>query len=126
MLADSNLPVADLPPNLDNFWVAIVGDVVVGVAGLEIYGNYGLLRSVAVEPQHRGLGLAGKLVDEIISVATVKKLTDLYLLTETAAGYFKNKGFEQINRELVVEEIKTSSEFKSVCPASAIVMKKHI
>ena len=126
LLEAEKLPTADLPENPGNFLVAIVDNKVVGVAGMEVYGNYGLLRSVAVQPDHRGLGIAGKLIGRIASLGSQKGLSDLYLLTETAPGYFKNKGFMQIGREEVPAEIQGSSEFSHVCPVSAIVMKKSI
>jgi amino-acid N-acetyltransferase len=48
------------------------------------------------------------------------------LLTETAPGYFETKGYQQITRADVPEEVQQSSEFSHVCPQSAIVMKKII
>jgi len=126
LLKAENLPVNDLPENLDGFFVATEGGEVVGMVGMEIYGNYGLLRSVAVPPHRRGQGIAGKLIRHVESAGKLKGLSALYLLTETAAEYFKNKGFIQISREQAPEEIKTSSEFSHVCPASAIVMEKPI
>jgi len=126
LLAAEKLPITDIPENLDNFFVATAGNKVIGVAGMEIYGNYGLLRSVAIEPEHRGLGIADKLISHIESLANSKKLSALYLLTETAPEYFRNKGFVEIGREMVPEEIQCSSEFSHVCPVSAIVMKKSI
>jgi amino-acid N-acetyltransferase len=126
LLETEKLPVADLPKNLSNFLVATADGYLIGVAGIEIYGDCGLLRSVAVKAEHRGLDVAAKLVDNITLLARQENITELYLLTDTAAGYFKNKGFTQIGREEVPEEIKKSSEFSYVCPASAIVMKKSI
>lgn len=126
LLKAENLPVSDLPESFDNFLVAIIDNEIAGAAGLEIYGEYGLLRSVAVGRKHRNLGIAAKLIDEITTICISKEISTLYLLTETAAEYFKNKGFIQIGREQVPAEIKASSEFSQVCPVSAIVMKKSI
>lgn len=126
LLAAEKLPVIDLPKNLDNFLAAIENNQLIGVAGMEIYGSYGLLRSVAVQSDHRGAGIAGKLISRIESIGNSKGLSALFLLTETASEYFKNKGFSQVGREQVPIEIKGSSEFTNVCPASAIVMKKTI
>ena len=44
MLEVEKLPVNDLGTNLGNFVVALDNNEVVGAAGLETYGNYGLLR----------------------------------------------------------------------------------
>jgi amino-acid N-acetyltransferase len=126
LLEAEKLPGADLPENLYNFFVAIGDGKVIGVAGMEVYGKYGLLRSVAVLPNHRGLGIAAKLIGHITLLGNQKGLSELYLLTETAPEYFKNKGFVQIGREEVPAELQISSEFSHVCPVSAIVMKRSI
>jgi amino-acid N-acetyltransferase len=124
LLLVAKLPVDDLPVVLDNFIVAIDNSEVTGVAGLELYGNYGLLRSVAVDKNQRGKGIAAELLSRIEAVAINKGLEGIYLLTETAAEYFNNKGYEHIARMDIPEEIKESSQFRHVCPESAIAMKK--
>jgi amino-acid N-acetyltransferase len=126
LLAAEKLPVADLPETLDNFIVAIQDATVVGVAGVEVYGNYGLLRSLAVQPSSRSLGIAGKLLARLDIISKQKGLTELYLLTETAPAYFERKGYAKIMRDNVPTEIQGTSEFSHVCPVSAIVMKKTI
>ncbi|QEM06104.1 GNAT family N-acetyltransferase [Mucilaginibacter rubeus] len=126
LLAAEKLPVADLPEKLDNFIVAIQDGIVVGVAGVEVYGNNGLLRSLAVHPEHRGAGIAGKLLARLNSISKKNSLTALYLLTETAPAYFERKKYSKITREEVPVEVQQSSEFSHVCPVSAIVMKKEL
>jgi amino-acid N-acetyltransferase len=126
ILSAEKLPVDDLPETLDNFLVATETGKLIGVAGLEIYGAYGLLRSLAVLPGYRNKGIAGKLLARLESLAASRGLKELYLLTETAPGYFAAKAFQNITRNEVPEEVKQSSEFSHVCPVSAIVMKKSI
>ena len=126
LLSSAKLPVDDLPGTLENFLIALQNDEVIGVAGLEIYADYGLLRSLAVSPDFRGRGLAGQLILQIESLANLKGLKTIYLLTETAPAYFKQKGYENITRTEVPVEVQQSSEFSHVCPQSAIVMKKDL
>lgn len=126
LLAAEKLPVADLPETLDNFIVAIQDGSVVGVAGVEVYGQYGLLRSLAVHPAHRSVGIAGKLLARLTNMSRLKGLSELYLLTETAPAYFERQHYAQITREEVPAEVQRSSEFSHVCPVSAIVMKKKL
>jgi amino-acid N-acetyltransferase len=126
LLVAEKLPVADLPEKLDNFIVAIQDATVVGVAGIEVYGSYGLLRSLAVHPANRSTGIAGKLLTRLDAMSKLKDLTELFLLTETATDYFERKSYLKITREDVPDEVKASSEFSHVCPVSAIVMKKKI
>lgn len=124
LLTAERLPVNDLPETLDHFMVALNDDKIIGAAGLEIYGDYGLLRSLAVNAAFRNQGIAGKLVRQIETQAGSKALKAIYLLTETAPDYFDRKGYARVNRDDVPAEVQRSSEFNHVCPQSAIVMKK--
>ncbi|MEO6851672.1 MAG: arsenic resistance N-acetyltransferase ArsN2 [Mucilaginibacter sp.] len=124
LLQAEKLPTDDLPETLDNFMVAMEDNEMVGVIGLEIYENYGLLRSLAVIPAFRSQGVAAELLKNLENLATAKTLTAIYLLTETAPDYFARKGYQIITRGDVPAEIKQSSEFSYTCPLSAIVMKK--
>lgn len=126
LLAAEKLPVDDLPQTLENFVVAKEGEEVTGVAGIEIYDSYGLLRSVAVSAAYRGKGMASQLLDEVEKLAAVQSLKAIYLLTETAPEYFGKKGYQKITRAEVPVEIQQSTEFSHVCPQSAIVMKKTL
>ena len=124
ILSAEKLPVDDLPDKLDNFFVATENGTPIGVIGLEIYGSFGLLRSLAVLPESRSKGIAGKLIKKLDDLATALGLQELFMLTETAPEYFLRKGFHKIKREEMPEEVKQSPEFSYVCPASAVVMKK--
>lgn len=124
LLVSENLPVSDLPEILENFIVAIQDGSVVGVGGVEVYGDYGLLRSLAVHPGSRSTGIAGKLLERLDKMSKQQGLKELYLLTETAPAYFERKHYIQITRDDVPNAVRQSSEFSHVCPVSAIVMKK--
>lgn len=126
LLTTENLPVADLPVTLDNFVVALQDDELAGVAGLEIYNSYGLLRSLAVDNRFRSKGIALQLLNAVEALAVENKLEALYLLTETAQGYFARNGFTTVERAAIPAEVHTSSEFSHVCPQSAIAMKKTL
>lgn len=126
LLEAEKLPTGDLPIELDNFLAALEDDEIIGTAGLEIYGDYGLLRSVAVRPDARNKGVAGELLKQIETLAAVKHLKEIYLLTETAPDYFRQKNYKQISRAEVPAEVQLSSEFSYACPQSAIVMKKTL
>ncbi|QEC77009.1 arsenic resistance N-acetyltransferase ArsN2 [Mucilaginibacter ginsenosidivorax] len=124
LLATEKLPTDDLPQTLENFVVAKQGEEVIGVAGIEIYESYGLLRSVAVSAAERGKGIANQLLNNLEMLAAAQSLQAIFLLTETAPEYFGKKGYQKITRAEVPAEVQQSTEFSHVCPQSAIVMKK--
>lgn len=98
----------------------------VAVAGLELHGASALLRSVAVEPDWRGSGLARQLIDRHLSEAHERDVQDIYLLTTTAEHYFPRLGFACIGRCDVPVQVEESVEFREACPASAVVMRKTL
>lgn len=126
LLQTEKLPTVDLPDQLDNFIAIIENDELIGAAGIERYGDYGLLRSVVVAGDNRGHGFAGELLVAAESRAKENGIKALFLLTETAADYFSRKGYRTITRDDVPEAVQQSSEFSHVCPVSAIVMKKNL
>lgn len=126
LLQAEKLPVEDLPASLDNFFVALNEDKVIGAIGLEQYGNYALLRSMVVHAAHRNKHIASSLVEQLEHYGNTLGISDMYLLTETAPAYFEQKGYQKIKREEVPAALQSSSEFSHVCPVSAIVMKKEL
>ena len=120
LLRAAGLPVEDLDVAvLDAFVVATEGEVCVGVAGLEIYESYALLRSLAVEPRHRSRGLGAQLVDTVETEAQARGVTALYLLTTTAATFFERVGYTAHDRAAVPPAIAATTEFSSLCPDTA-------
>lgn len=124
LLDCSGLPTEDLSvaPNLQ-MWVAD-DDMVLGVVGLERFGTDGLLRSLAVAPEHRQRGLGHELVARLERDAQAAGIRRLVLLTETAEPFFRRQGYEIVNRGAVSESVRRSAEFRSLCPVSAICMSK--
>ncbi len=122
LLTASGLPTDGVAEALPTFTVAVSGEDVVGVAGLEVRHDNALLRSVAVAPTWRSRGLGRALVTHVIADAEARGLNALYLLTTTAEHYFPNFGFAPITRDEVPSPIRETSEFQGACPASAIVM----
>lgn len=122
LLASSSLPTEGVAERLADFLVAEAAGEVVGLAGLERHGADGLLRSVAVSPSWRGRGLGVALTEGVLEHARSLGLRAVYLLTTTAEDYFPRHGFRQIERGAVPEGVASSSEFRELCPASAVVM----
>lgn len=126
LLHANKLPAEDLEPGRQLFWTAKEAGLLAGVIGLEIYGQYGLLRSLATHENYRNRGIAALLIARLFEYAKEKDIKDIYLLTETAEQYFTGKGFSVVSRDLVPGEIKSSKEFNHICPSSALVMKRPV
>jgi amino-acid N-acetyltransferase len=123
LLKDANLPLDGARDHLEHFVLAIQDETVIGCAGLEVYGIYGLLRSVAVNAEERGKGLGIKLTQEILERAKEKHVRHIVLLTETAQKFFPKFGFRIIKREDAPAPVKESVEFKGACCESAVTMQ---
>jgi amino-acid N-acetyltransferase len=116
------LPSVDVAPHLAHFTVAREGSNVVGVIGLEVHGTVGLLRSLAVDAECRGGGLARRLYAAELGVAQRSGVERLYCLTTTAQGFFEMLGWRVLLRDEVPLVIQETHEFTSLCPASAICL----
>lgn len=101
-------------------------DKLIGTGALELFGQYALLRSLAVKDALRGHKLGSRITDELIDIAREKKVSKIYLLTETARLFFKRKGFVEIDRKDVPAEVQGSSEFSGVCSDTAVCMVKTL
>lgn len=123
LLREAGLPEAGAREHLGGFILAAQGDDIVGVAGLEVHADEGLLRSVVVAPAARGTGLGQRLVAAMIAAARARGLRGLTLLTETAPDYFPRFGFRPITREAAPIALRASAEFREACPASAAVLR---
>ena len=123
LLRSCKLPYQDLIVE-SNLLVSYHDDKgkIIGSGGLEFYSAYALLRSVAVEETQRGTAVGKQIVADMLLRAKQAGVCEVYLLTETAHDFFLRRGFSDINRELVPEEVKASTEFSSVCPITASVM----
>lgn len=125
-LTKNGLPTNGVDRCIGNFMVAQdKKDSWVGVAGLELYGKSGLLRSVAVDERFRGMGQGRALVDAVLRSAKAKGIETVYLLTDNAEAYFGGLGFEVVDRTDIDEAVKASVEFGEMC-ASAVAMRKTL
>lgn len=126
LLERSNLSPDGLKPWLMNTTVAFLDDEVVGVAAFEMYGDAGLLRSVAVDKGLQERGLGTKLVRMAEAMAGERGIKIFYLLTETADDFFIKLGYAKTAREALPAEMARSELLKHICPVSARVMVRSL
>jgi|SRR4030095_729224 len=125
LLQENNLPVSDLDEGKHLFALLQNGEVV-GTGGLELFNNCALLRSVSVKKDLQNRGLGKYINKELERMSKEKGVDCLYLLTTTAKDFFCHEGYEVVDREEAPELIKNTSEFSSVCPSTAVAMRKYL
>lgn len=126
LVASSGLPTEGLADDLADAFVIRDAGRVVGCAVVERYGDFGLLRSVAVEEAGRCKGDGRALVAAALDRAQQTGLREVLLLTETAPSFFSRLGFLPVARSAVPIDVQTSLEFSSVCPVSALAMARRV
>lgn len=126
LLRQNDLPSEDIDGFLKNFILARNKNKIIGVVGLEAYGEEGLLRSLVVDNNCRGVGIGTSLYEKIVAHASLLGIKKIYILTTTAEEFFSPIGFEFLERSLLPDSIKNSREFKEFCPSTAICMVKSI
>jgi amino-acid N-acetyltransferase len=126
LLERHQLPLEGVDERLPTMIVARDAAGVVGIAALELYADGALLRSVAVDPARQRQRLGHRLTEAALRMAREHRIETVVLLTTTAERFFPKFGFEPITRADVPASVQTSVEFRSACPASAVVMRKRL
>lgn len=127
LLEASGLPAEGVADSLAHFFVyEDGGGTLLGAAGLELYGAAGLLRSTVVAESARRRGIAAALIERAVEHAQDNGCRCLYLLTLDAYRYFERFGFGTIGREDAPAVIRGSAEFTTLCPASAVLMRRML
>lgn len=122
LLVEAGLTTAGVAQHISDFLLAEEDGTIVGSASLERYGAYALLRSVAVISEHRSRGLARELVSRILGDAAKAEVRDVYLFTNTAAGYFRRFGFAAVGGGDVALSIRVSEEYRECCSDAQAMM----
>lgn len=122
VLQKENLPFQDVNAENIQFYMAFSDADFVGIVGLEKFSDIALLRSMVVFDKFRNKGYGCKIISQIREEATAKGIRETFILTTTAKDFFQHLGFEIIEREDVPNDIKSTTEFTSLCPSSATCM----
>ena len=127
LLQSAGLPTEDLTRTTSiDFWIIEADGSIVGTIGLERFEKSGLLRSLAVAPEHRRHGLGRQLVERLERDAYNSGIDRLVLLTETAERFFAGLGYSVTGRQSAPDAVRGSAEFRNLCPASAVCMTKSL
>src|SRR5262245_36476439 len=123
LLIANDLPIAGVDEHWRTFLVARDGERLVGCGGAEAYQFAALIRSIAVESEYRSHGLGRRIVRQLLDRLASRGLREFYLLTTTAEGYFRKRGFKVIDRDEVHPQLLGSAEFQGACPDTAVCMR---
>ena len=126
LLKASALPVAGIDEHVETTIIARDKGKIMGCAAVEVYGQAGLLRSLAVDAGRRGEGLGERLTKAALELARQRGVRTVYLLTTTASHFFPRFGFTHTTRAAVPDVVKTSAEFQGACPETAVVMTRRV
>lgn len=127
LLESAELPTSDLTDaHLQSFFYIGSAAAPLGIIGVEFHGPNALLRSLVVRPEHRARGLAKRLVDHVESYARERSAIAIYLLTTTAEGFFRSRGYLSASRDSAPRAIRSTPEFSALCPASSAFLVKRL
>ncbi len=126
LLAEADLPSVDLSLHRGRFITVAVRGGLEGVAGVEVYGAVALLRSVAVRPGSRNLGIGIRLCCEACDLARLNGVHEVFLLTTAASGFFQKLGFAPLSRSSAPPQIQATRQFAELCPESSVLMHRRL
>ncbi len=127
LLDEFSLPTSDLneKDRLQLFGI-FENDSLIACVGVETYGENGLLRSLAVTTGSREKQIGRRLCEYIESHCLQHGVKRLFLLTETADGYFTKLGYKIWQRDGAPAEIRGTTQFSDLCPSSSKFMMKNL
>jgi amino-acid N-acetyltransferase len=127
LLETERLPASDLDEQaLERFLILREDSGVIGVVGLELYGEVAFLRSLVVAQQGRGSGAGTALTQAAEALAARLGVVNIYLLTQTAERFFAARGYTKIDRADAPKAIQGTTQFSGLCPSSAVLMMKPL
>ena len=122
LLRVNQLPTDDCAEQAHRFCAIYKGDQLIAAGAIEVAEQFGLLRSVVVREDYRGMGLARDITAHLLQRARGEERLAIYLLTETAEAYFATLGFSPVARADVPLAVTRTRQFSSLCPESASCM----
>jgi amino-acid N-acetyltransferase len=126
LLVGSLLPSRDVGGAQQRFIVASENGRLLGCAGLQVAGQDGLVRSMAVHWTRRNAGLGSRLHERLLFEAVLAGVRTLYVVTTTAEDFFAGHGFKKIAASAVPSRLQASEEFTAFVPGGSTVMSRPV
>jgi amino-acid N-acetyltransferase len=127
LLQSVALPTADLTDaHMADFFYSGSADAPVALVGVEMCEESALLRSLVVAADRRVTGVGTALVEKAEAHARARGARAMFLLTTTAATFFRHRGYVSADRATAPAAIKATREFADICPASSAFLMKRL
>jgi N-acetylglutamate synthase-like GNAT family acetyltransferase/protein-tyrosine-phosphatase len=126
LLVSALLPSRDVGEGRQRFIVATEGGRLLGCAGLQVAGQAGLVRSMAVHWTRRNAGLGSRLHRRLLFEAILADVRTLYVVTTTAEDFFAGHGFRKVAASEVPLDLQASDEFTAFVPGGSTVMSRPV
>jgi len=126
LLVGSLLPSRDVGGASQRFIVATENGRPIGCAGLQVAGQDGLVRSMAVHWTRRNAGLGSRLHERLLFEAVLAGVRTLYVVTTTAEDFFAGHGFKKVAATAVPPALQASEEFTAFVPGGSTVMSRPV
>lgn len=125
-LAAASLPTDDLAEAGRTFFCILRDEQTIGFVGFELHGQEALLRSLVILPKARGQGLGRAATALLLREAQVAGARHVYLLTDSAAGFFEGLDFCRIERTAAPAAILATRQAASLCPSTAALLVRPL
>jgi len=95
------------------YWTARTANGrLIGCSGLEISGQAGLLRSVAVSEDARGLGVAQRIVECVLAESRKRSIRHVYLFSKDSGGFFEKLGWLEAPVPEAAQALATATQVR--------------
>ena len=125
LLTLADLPTSDLEAG-SRFFSVDDDRGLLGFGGLQGSGPDQLIRSVVVAPGLRHRRIGPSVVKQLVAQAKADGAARLWLLTTEADQFFADLGWAAAERESAPDEIRSTSLFRDICPATAVLMVRSL
>ncbi|MBO6793949.1 MAG: GNAT family N-acetyltransferase [Balneolaceae bacterium] len=122
LLENYKLPTDDLSSHNVLLFGYFSTDEFLGCVGIEEYDDALLLRSLAVTKSKGTCGIGTMLAEYVGRYAFKHGKKTIYLLTDSADGFFSRLGFKACDRALAPSTIQQTRQCRELCAESAVLM----
>ncbi len=127
LLDECGLPVEGVREHFARFLVARLGGKRIGCVGMEVYGEHVLLRSLAVAREARNAGVGEALLSRaMVNAREAGGGTAWGLTTFGKKGLFDRLAFRVVPRPEAPPALLKSSQFRGICPESAVLIARPL